>query len=100
MKKFIFLILLVAAFVLILPFGFNNAEKVTVNYWFFSYSLRLSWVIIGAFILGVLFSLCFFGVSAWVWKLKAKTLQKQLNEMDKIRKKAEIKAAFDAECQS
>ncbi|PIE45758.1 MAG: hypothetical protein CSA45_01730 [Gammaproteobacteria bacterium] len=97
MKKIVSIILGVLAFIIVLPLAYNNAQMVTFDYFFGTYQLPMSWLIFGAFIAGVLLSLVFFALTGWGWKLKAKGLQKQVNELIKQRKRDEISEQFKAE---
>lgn len=97
MKKIVFILLSIVAVLIILPLSFNNADIVTVNYLLGQYDLPLSWVIFGAFIFGVLTALPFFALTGWGWKMRAKGLQKQVNELIKQRKRDEIAEQFKAE---
>lgn len=97
MKKIVFILLSIVAVLIILPLSFNNADIVTVNYLLGQYDLPLSWVIFGAFIFGVLAALPFFALTGWGWKMRAKGLQKQVNELIKQRKRDEIAEQFKAE---
>lgn len=94
MKKLIFILLLIAAFVVILPLSFNNSMPVEVDYFLGKQTLPLSWLIFGSFIFGVLVALPFFAFTGWGWKMKAKGLQKQVDELVKQRKRDEIAEDF------
>lgn len=100
MKKLLFVLLVLIALIVILPLSFNNAQVVTVDYIFGQYKLPLSWLIFGAFILGVFIALPFFALTGWGWKLKAKGLQKQVKEMQKQRQRDEIATQFHEEKQN
>lgn len=95
MKKILFVLLVIAACLVILPMSYNNAAPVTVNYLYGSYTLSLSWLIIGAFIAGVLVALPFFALTGWSWKMRAKGLKKQVDELIKQRKRDEIADEFN-----
>lgn len=97
MKKIIFILFVLIALVVILPLSFNNAEPVTVNYLFGTYTLPLSWLIFGALIVGVFIALPFFALTGWGWKIKAKSLEKQVNELIKQRQRDEIENEFKAQ---
>lgn len=94
MKKIIFILLVVLALVVILPLSFKNSTVVPVDYFLGQTELPLSWLVFGAFILGVLVALPFFALTGWGWKLKAKGLQKQVDEIVKQRKRDEIANEF------
>lgn len=94
MKKILFIILVVAALIVILPLSFKNSTVVPVDYFFGQTSLPLSWLVFGAFILGVFVALPFFALTGWGWKLKAKGLQKQVDGLVKQRKRDEIAEQF------
>lgn len=100
MKKIVFILLALLALAIILPLSFNNAQVVTVNYLFGQIDLPLSWLIFGAFIVGVLVALPFFAVSGWGWKIRARRLQKQVDELIKKRKRDEIAEQFEQEKQT
>ncbi len=100
MKKLLFIVLLLVALVVTLTLSFNNSQEVVVNYVFGQYKLPLSWLIFGAFILGVSVALLFFAFTGWVWKLKAKGLQKKIDELIKQRQRDEIAKQFQEEKQS
>ncbi len=100
MKKLLFIILVLVALVVTLTLSFNNSQEVMVNYVLGQYQLPLSWLIFGAFILGVLIALPFFAFTGWVWKLKAKSLQKKIDELIKQRQRDEIAKQFKEEKQS
>ncbi len=99
MKKLFVILLIVAAAIIVLPIAYNNADAVNFNYFFGTYSLPLSWVAFGSFVLGVLFSLVFFAITGLGWKLKARSLKKQVDELLKQRKRDEIAEKFNAEKQ-
>lgn len=94
MKKILFVLLVVAALVVVLPLSFKNSTPVAVDYFWGQTQLPLSWLVFGAFILGVLVALPFFALTGWGWKLKAKGLQKQVDGMIKQRKRDEIADKF------
>ncbi len=100
MKKILFVVFALLALVIILPFSFNNAQLVQVNYIVGQYELPLSWLIFGAFIVGVFISLPFFALTGWGWKIKAKSLSKQVDELIKQRQRDEIAKKFDQEKES
>ncbi len=100
MKKLLFIILVLVALVVTLTLSFNNSQEVMVNYVLGQYKLPLSWLIFGAFILGVLIALPFFAFTGWVWKLKAKSLQKKIDELIKQRQRDEIAKQFIEEKQN
>lgn len=97
MKKIIMILFVVIAIIIVLPLSYNNAQLVEVNYLFGSYQKPLSWFLIGSLILGALLALPFFALTGWGWKLKAKGLQKQVDELVKQRKRDEIADQFKAE---
>lgn len=97
MKKILFIVLVIVALLIILPFSFNNSQPVTVDYIFGQYQLPLSWLVFGAFILGVFIALPFFALTGWGWKLKAKGLKKQVDELVKQRQRDEIATKFNEE---
>ncbi|PID66269.1 MAG: hypothetical protein CR975_03845 [Gammaproteobacteria bacterium] len=99
MKRVLFIILVLLALVVTLTLSFNNSQQVVVDYVLGQYQLPLSWVMFGAFILGVLIALPFFAFTGWVWKLKAKKLQKQIDEILKQRQRDEIAQQFHQEKQ-
>ncbi len=100
MKKLLFIVLVLVALVVTLTLSFNNSQEVVVNYVLGQYTLPLSWLIFGSFIFGVLIALPFFAFSGWVWKLKAKSLQKKIDELIKQRQRDEIAKQFNQEKQS
>lgn len=100
MKKLIFIILLLAALVIILPLSFNNSTEVDFNYILGHQKIPLSFLIFGAFIAGALFALPFFALTGWGWKLKAKGLKKQVDELIKQRQRDEIATQFHDDTQN
>ncbi len=97
MKKILFIVFIILALAVILPLSFNNAQLVSFDYLLGKIELPLSWLIFGAFILGALLLLPFFALTGWGWKLRAKRLQKQVDELIKQRKKDEIAEQFAEE---
>ncbi len=97
MKKILFIILVLVVLAVTLPLFFNNSQEVVVNYLVGQYKLPLSWLIFGSFIFGVLIALPFFAFTGWVWKLKAKSLQKKIDELLKQRQRDEIAKQFHEE---
>lgn len=100
MKKTLFILLILVALLIILPLSFNNAQSVSVDYVFGQQELPLSWLIFGAFIVGVFLALPFFALTGWGWKLKAKRLKKQVDELIKQRQRDEIATQFHQERQN
>lgn len=99
MKKIIFIVLTLLAVLLILPLSFNNSHVVTVNYLVDSVNVPLSWVIFGALIAGVLLALPFFAVTGLVWKIRARGLEKQINNLLKSQQREAIAETFMQEKQ-
>lgn len=97
MKKLFVVLLIAIAAIIVLPLTYNNAQNVTLNYLSLSYESHLSWFVIGAFLLGVLLSLVFFAVTGLGWKIRAKGLSRQVDELLKQRKRDEIEKQFKAE---
>lgn len=97
MKKLLFILFLLIAVAVVLPLSFNNSQVVTVNYIVGSYQLPLSWLIFGAFIVGVLVALPFFALTGFGWKMRAKGLRKQVDELVKQRQRDEIAKQFNNE---
>lgn len=97
MKKILFLLFLVVAIAVILPLSFNNAQPVVFSYVIGEYQLPLSWLVFGAFIIGFLVALPFFALTGWGWKIRAKGLEKQVDELIKQRKRDEIAQTFNQE---
>ncbi len=97
MKKLVVILLLLLAAIVVIPLAYNNAQLVTVNYLTFSYETYLSWLIIGAFLVGVLLAVIFFAIAGLGWKIKAKGLKKQVDELLKQRKRDAIAEQFEAE---
>lgn len=97
MKKLLIILLGLIAAIIVLPLAYNNADKVTVNYLMLSYETHLAWLLIGAFLLGVILSLLFFAITGLGWKIKAKGLSKKVDELLKQRKRDEIAEQFQAE---
>ncbi len=100
MKKIIFILLVIVALVVFLPLSFNNADSVSFDYIFGKYQLPLSWLMFGSFIVGVLVALPFFAITGLGWKLKARSLQKQVTELIRKRERDEIAEQFKAEKES
>ncbi len=100
MKKILFILFVILALAVILPLSFNNAQVVSFDYLFDKIDLPLSWLIFGAFILGVLLALPFFALTGWGWKIRARRLQKQVDELISKRKKDEIAKQFAEEKQA
>lgn len=97
MKKILFVLFLLVAVAIILPLSFNNSQVVTVDYVMGTYQLPLSWLIFGAFIIGVLVALPFFALTGLGWKMRAKGLKKQVDELVKQRQRDEIADKFKSE---
>lgn len=97
MKKIIAGLVVLAAIVTILPLAYINSQVIEINYFFGVYAKPLSYTIGGAFIFGVLMALPFFALTGWGWKLKAKGLERQVDELIKQRKRDEIADQFKAD---
>ncbi len=97
MKKIVFIVLALLAIVVILPLSFNNSQVVEINYLFGKLNRPLSEVIFASFLFGVLIALPFFALTGWGWKMRARSLQKKLNELAKQHKRDEIAVQFQAE---
>ncbi len=97
MKKIIFILLALLAIVIILPLSFNNSQIVEINYLLGKFNWPLSVVMLVSFLFGVLIALPFFALTGWGWKMRARSLQKKLNKLDKQRKRDEIAIQFKAE---
>lgn len=97
MKKLFVILLGVISTIIVLPLAYNNSQPVDFNYFFGSYQLPLAWLTFGSFILGVLLAIIFFAISGLGWKLRAKSLNRQVDELLKQRKRDEIKDQFQAE---
>lgn len=97
MKKLFIVLLVAIAAIIVLPLTYNNAQNVTLNYLSYSYESHLSWFVIGAFLFGVLLSLVFFAITGLGWKMRAKGLRKQVDELLKQRKRDEIAEQFKAD---
>lgn len=97
MKKIIFIVFAVAAVLLLLPLSFNNSQTAEVNYLLGKLQLPLSHLVIYTFIAGVVVSLPFFAVTGWGWKMRARSLQKQIDELLKQRKRDDIAKQFKDE---
>ncbi|PIE45145.1 MAG: hypothetical protein CSA44_02535 [Gammaproteobacteria bacterium] len=97
MKKIVFIVLALLAIVVILPLSFNNSQVVEINYLFGKLNWPLSVVMLFSFLFGVLIALPFFALTGWGWKIRARSLQKKLNELTKQRKRDEIAVQFQAE---
>lgn len=97
MKKILFILFLLVVIAVVLPLSFSNSQVVTVDYVIGTYELPLSWLIFGAFIIGVLVALPFFALTGWGWKMRAKGLKKQVDELVKQRKRDEIADQFKNE---
>lgn len=97
MKKLLVIVLGLIAAIVVLPLTYNNTDKVTLNYLTFSYETHLSWLLIGAFLLGTILSLLFFAITGLGWKIKAKGLSKKVDELIKQRQREEIAEQFESE---
>ncbi len=97
MKKLFVILLIIAAAIVVLPIAYRNSVVIDFDYFFDVYTMPLSWLIFGAFVLGVLFALVFFAITGLGWKLKARSLKKQVDELLKQRKRDEIAEQFETE---
>lgn len=89
MKSFILFIVMACGLALVLAFGASNDELVTLNYLIAQNSIKLSYLLFGAFITGVVFTAA--TMSLLILKLKISLrrakgkAQRQTNEIDKLR---------------
>lgn len=89
MKSFILFIVMACGLALVLAFGASNDELVTLNYLIAQNSIKLSYLLFGAFITGVVFTAAI--MSLLILKLKMSLhrakgkAQRQTNEIDKLR---------------
>ncbi len=102
MKKLLVILLIIVAAFTVLPIAFNNAHQVDFTFLnqeltFQTVKLSLSYIVFGAFVVGVLFAIVFFAITGLGWKIKARGLEKQVEELLKQRKRDEIEAQFKAE---
>ncbi|MGY0399291.1 MAG: LapA family protein [Ostreibacterium sp.] len=100
MKKFLFIVLAIIAILVILPLSFSNADTVTVNYLLGHLQAPLSWLMLGSFIFGVLIALPFFALTGWGWKIRARSLQKQMDKLITQSKQDDITKQFESEKKS
>ncbi len=73
-----------------------NTQTVEVNYLIGTISQPLPVLILGAFTAGVLIVLIFFGISGFIWKSRAKSLQKQIERIHKNEQIKRIEADYTA----
>lgn len=71
-----------------------NRQLVEINYIVGTISLPLPVVVITAFALGMLIILAFFGLTGLVWKMRAKSLEKQIDKIHKDSQAKKIEADF------
>lgn len=97
MKKLVVILLILIGAVVVLPLAYNNAQIVEFNYFIDTFKLPLSWLLVATFSFGVLLALIFFAITGLVWRFRAKSLKKQVDELQKQRKRDDIAKQFHAE---
>ena len=89
MKSFILFIVMACGLALVVAFGASNDELVTLNYLIAQNSIKLSYLLFGAFVSGVIFTAA--AMSMLILKLKVSLrrekgkAKRQSNEIDKLR---------------
>lgn len=73
-----------------------NTQAVELNYIIGTISLPLPLLIFTAFGLGILIMLVLFGLTGFVWKARAKSLEKQIDKLHKDNQARKIEAEFRA----
>ncbi len=93
LKKIIFLLCLIAALPIII-LASKNSQVVEINYILGVFKINLSYLIILAFVLGVVAMLPFFAFTGMIWKIRTKNLQKEVDKMEKQKQKDLIREEF------
>lgn len=79
--------------------GILNSAAVPFHYAFGKADVPLVLVMLGSFVLGALFALLIFGLSALFWKSRANALGRQLEVEHREADEAAVKARFEEEVQ-
>jgi len=89
MKSFILFIVIACGLALVLAFGASNDELVTVNYLIAQNSIKLSYLLFGAFISGVIFTSSVMFLMILKLKISLRRAkgraQRQSSEIEKLR---------------
>ena len=79
--------------------GLLNSAAVPFNYAFGKADVPLVLIMLSSFVVGALFSLFIFGLSAWFWRSRANALGRQLDREHREADEAAVKARFEEEVQ-
>lgn len=79
--------------------GLLNSAPVTFNYALGKADVPLVLIMLGSFVIGALFALFIFGLSAFFWKSRANALGRQLEQEHRRADQAAVKARFEEEVQ-